>query len=533
MTSGHLGQNRVPVAVRAWALVTVCAVCWAQPAASGGSGTLQGHVRDTTGRPIANATISLTLSSLQPASGTQPLAPPIETTHTDFEGAYTFTALRAGSYTLHGERKGSGEANFAPVMVVDKETKIIDLALGLTKTSQKPGVQAPEFYDEPQFTVAGVTQSTNSGGHGSDTVLRTTEALAKATVLLGKEPAGSSADSTSAATETSLRTAVGHQPASYETNWRLGKFLADNDKAAEATPYLERASQLNARDAALHHLLGDTEEKLGDPLRAVREYQSAAELDPTETNLFDWGTELLAHRALEPATEVFTKGNRLFPRSGRMLVALGVAWYARGSYDQATRCLVTASDLAPENPTPYLFLGKMQGVEENPSEASLERLARFAELHPDNAIANYYYAIGLWKQLTGSGSAVSESVTRIESLLREAVRLDPKLAAAYLQMGILYSQRGDFPQAISAYQEAIRVAPEEAGAQLDDTVGGAHYRLAQAYLRTGDKIKAQEQLQLHIQLSKKTKEDSERTRREVQEFVISQRNQTSDSAPQN
>jgi tetratricopeptide (TPR) repeat protein len=265
----------------------------------------------------------------------------------------------------------------------------------------------------------------------------------------------------------------------------------------------------------------------------VREYQSAAELDPNETNLFDWGTELLAHRALEPATEVFTKGNRLFPRSGRMLVALGVAWYARGSYDQATRCLVTASDLAPENPTPYLFLGKMQGVEENPSEASVERLARFAELHPDNAIANYYYAVGLWKQLTGSASAVPESATRIESLLRKAVRLDPTLAAAYLQMGILYSQRGNFPQAISAYEEAIKVAPEAVAAQLDETVGGAHYRLAQAYLRTGDKIKAQEQLQLHTQLSKKTKEDSERTRREVQEFVISQRNNTSDSAPQN
>jgi len=53
--------------------------------------------------------------------------------------------------------------------------------------ARKPEAPAPEFFDEPQFTVAGVTQATNSGGHGSDTVLRTTEALAKATVSLSKE----------------------------------------------------------------------------------------------------------------------------------------------------------------------------------------------------------------------------------------------------------------------------------------------------------------------------------------------------------
>ena len=60
-----------------------------------------------------------------------------------------------------------------------------------------------------------------------------------------------------------------------------------------------------------------------------------AETDPSESNYFDWGTELLVHRAVEPAIEVFSKGNRLFPDSARMLVGLGVAWYSHGSYEQA------------------------------------------------------------------------------------------------------------------------------------------------------------------------------------------------------
>jgi tetratricopeptide (TPR) repeat protein len=279
-------------------------------------------------------------------------------------------------------------------------------------------------------------------------------------------------------------------------------------------------------------------------LQAVREYQRAAELDPSEPNLFDWGTELLTHRALEPATEVFSKGNRLFPKSVRMLVALGVAWYARGSYDQAAQCLVNASDLAPDNPTPYLFLGRMQSVETAPSAGLIERLGRFAQLQPDNALANYYYAVSLWKQ---SASAVepgrynerdNERSTRVESLLQKAVHLDPKLGAAYLQLGILYSQRKDFSRAISAYQKAIEVSPEQFSPEqvtpeMNETLEVAHYRLAQAYLRTGDKTRAHEELQLHDRLAKKTKEKTEHERREIQQFVISLQNKDSISQPRN
>jgi tetratricopeptide (TPR) repeat protein len=110
----------------------------------------------------------------------------------------------------------------------------------------------------------------------------------------------------------------------------------------------------------------------------------------------------------------------------------------------------------------------------------------------------------------------------VESLLLKAVHLDPKLGAAYLQLGILYSQRTDFSQAIAAYRRAIEVSPE-----LDETSEESHYRLAQAYLRSGDKTRAQEELQLHAELAKKKKQDTERERREILEFVISLRNRNS------
>jgi tetratricopeptide (TPR) repeat protein len=248
----------------------------------------------------------------------------------------------------------------------------------------------------------------------------------------------------------------------------------------------------------------------------VKEYQRAAELNPSESNLFDWGAELLMHRAVEPALEVFTNGNRLFPRSVRMLSALGASWYARGSYDQAAQRLCEASDLDPNDPNPYLLMGKMQAVETTQSEAIVERLGRFVRLQPENALANYYYAVSLWKRRKSPEDVAD--LAQVKFLLEKAVHLDPKFGPGYLQLGILYSERKDFSRAIAAYRQAIEATP-----RLEE----AHYRLAQAYRQAGETAKAQAELQLYAQISKEQAEETERQRHELQQFVYQLRDTTS------
>ena len=383
----------------------------------------------------------------------------------------------------------------------------------------------PQFFDEPQFTVAGVTDASTPGGHGVDTVVRTKEALAKDTAALGTQPAVGSTPGNEAS-EQSLREAA-HAPGSFEANYELAKLLVADGKAQEALPYLERAALLDLPNTAgrekadLHRLLADVEEKLNNPLDAVREYQRAAELDPSESNFFDWGAELLMHRAFPPAIEVFTKGNHSFPRSIRMLVGLGVSLYDSGAYDQAAQHLCEASDLNPADPAPYLFMGKIQALELTTPEGIGQRLERFAQLQPENALANYYYAVSVWQRRKGLEDTATPA--RVESLLVKATHLDPKLAPAYLQLGIVYSERQDWTRAISSYQQAAAADP-----QLDE----AHYRLASAYRQTGETQKAQQELALYDQIRKKTTEQAERERREIREFVYSLRDQSSATPPQ-
>lgn len=465
-----------------------------------GKGTVAGKVRDSVGKPVAG-----TLVFLQATSGAD-----TETwrAHTDATGMFKFEGVRVGSYTLRTGESGESLTVNKAVELAAGESKKIDLVLDARKPSTQENLSAaaPALFDEPQFTVAGVTQATNAGGHGSDTVLRNSEALVRDTASLAAGEAPPKAATKNPAEEGQLL--------------QEGSEIQAEILRLEGSSSEESASEIRARDAKLesearlkraelYHRLAQIDERLGNPLEAVHEYQRAAELTPSETNLYDWGTELLKHRALEPATVVFEKGSAAYPKSVRMLIGLGVAWYARGADNRAVEYLERASDLAPADPAPYLFMGKVLSAEVTAPPAVVERLARFAKMTPDNALGQYYYAVALWKE--SSGSVDDTRAAAIETLLQNAIRLDPKLALAHLQLGVLYAQRGDNTRAIVEYTKATEIEPE-----LDE----AHYRLGMTYKKNGDEGAAARELKLHEELVEQDAERTERERGEVQEFVV-------------
>jgi tetratricopeptide (TPR) repeat protein len=475
-------------------LATVCAQSVsatpveAQAESEAVAGTLHGMVRDAHNLPVVGATVSLQSQDTQIK---------ILTAHTDSAGAYVFLAVNPGTYTLRAEMTGCGNTPSKRLNIGRKESRTLDLTLDGAKPDalNNPSLAPPEFFDEPHFTVAGVADTSNFGGHGGDTIARNREALAKATASLSQR-------------SVDVRTLNSSRPAMEKSLQEVRAQLAVEGKSREEI-------------ADLHHRLAETDEKLGNSLEAVQEYHLAAELNPSENNLFDWGVELLLHSADEPAIEVFTKGNLAFPRSVRMLAGLGAAWYSNGSYEKAAQHLCEASDLNPEDPNPYLFMGNLQALEATPSPAIEEHLARFVTLQPQNPWANYYYAVSLQKDRNSRENV--EDVDRVKSLLLTAVRLDPKLGAAYLELGSVYSQQKDFPKAVSAFQHAIDADPK-----LDN----AHYRLAQVYRLAGETSKAQAELQLYEQISKQNAEEIGRQRHQLQQFVYELRDRTPASQPQ-
>ena len=402
----------------------------------------------------------------------------------DALGHFRFEALPGGSFTLRAKLAGYQDCTKGPIVIGVGETKSALLLLVKKTAQSKDASSEISFSDEPAFTVAGVTDTTALGGHGSGPVVRNSNALSKETASLAHE-SGNAAN------------------------------VSSNDPAAQEAAI--RAKLGREDNADLHMQLADVEEREGRPLDAVREYQHAAEMQPTEPHLFAWGAELLLHHAPEPAIEVFSKGHRLFPQSSRMILGLGAAYYSQRSKEQAVQLFLQACDINPADPTPYLFLGRLQVTEQVLPAEWTERMKRFVHLHPDDAMAHYLYAAALMKE---GGSKSQFSVAEVE--LKTAIKLDPRLGDAYLELGILCSQQEDYPAAIAALQTAIENMP------LPDD---AHYRLAQVYRRIGETKKAQEEIAAFKQLTERRNEQAERERHEIPQFLYTLREQNQSSTP--
>ncbi len=331
------------------------------------------------------------------------------------------------------------------------------------------------------------------------------------------------------------------EPKNFDTNHNLGEFYVQGKKIPDAVPYLERAQQIvpssydNGYDlslaylltgrlaearqqiqsllklkntAELHDLLGEVEEKAGNFVQAANEYELAAHADPSESNLFDWGSELLLHRTLGPAIEVFEDAVQRYPASERLAIGLGMALYAHGNYDEAVKSLLRAADLNPSDPSCYLFLSRAYDSSPGQADDVIQRFRRFSELQPRNARALYYYAMSLWKGKRAQDPSLD--LHQIEALLKNSIELDPKLADAHLQLGNLYSDQSKYAEAVPEYTRALELNPD---------LADAHYRLGQAYVRTGQKDLAQKQLEVYQKLREQHLADLERQRAEIRQFV--------------
>ena len=448
--SGLIGQHWLLLI----ALPFLTLLSSAQTAAADKSTVVQGTLCDSQSQPLPHASVSL-----RSTDGTRNLE-----ALSDGQGHYRFENVSPGNYRLRVTADGYSATEKGPVTIGGPELQTFDLHLEkLAASNEARGASGVQFSDEPQFQIAGVVDPTNYGGHGSDTVLRTKEALAKDADSLGKESAPSSSS----------------------------------------------ASSPHAGEAELHRAKGDTAEKEGRPLEAVREYQLAAQLDSSESNLFAWAAELLLHRAFEPAVEVFTKGRHQFPGSVRMAVGLGIATYDKGDTERGEQLLLEACDVKPTDATPYLFMGRLQEAEKAVSATWIEKLRRFTEVAPRDPRAHYYYAVALSKQ---SATTVDNGV--VESELRKAIDLDPKLGKAYLQLGIVLAEKKETPAAITFLEKAIENLP------LADE---AHYRLAQIYRQSGQPEKARSELALYHQTSTQKTRQEEEQRHEIQQFVYTLR----------
>ncbi len=336
------------------------------------------------------------------------------------------------------------------------------------------------------------------------------------------------------AVERALLETARQSPNDFGAQQRLGEFYLQQNRLPEGILYLEKAQQLNPQDydsgydlslaylnsadtvkasaqlrkmiaqretAELDNLLAEVSEKTGDYKNAATEYHRAAELDPSEENIFDLASFLLQHKNyegfLDNALTFFRYGVQKYPRSAKLTVGLGVTLYAESRYDDAVETLCAAADLDPKDPKPFQFLGKVSTVSPARTAEIRKRLERFVHLYPNNGPAIYYYAMSLWQRSEGEPAA---DLATIEVLLKKAIAAAPDFYEAHYQLGILYQDEQKYQDAIREFNQTLRLRPD---------YNRAHYRLFLLYSRTHQKQLADQHLAILKQIKQEDAEAEE------------------------
>ncbi len=134
------------------------------------------------------------------------------------------------------------------------------------------------------------------------------------------------------------------------------------------------------------------------------------------------------------------------------------------------------------------------------------KLEQYAEVNQKNAAIDTYAAASI---LARSGEAMNLPLAA--RLLDTAIRINPKLAEAHYQKGLLLQFQEKWSDSIPELESSIALRPESSR---------AHYRLALGYARTGNREKAKEQFTLQKKYREQEKEGIDARFSEVQMFVV-------------
>jgi tetratricopeptide (TPR) repeat protein len=222
------------------------------------------------------------------------------------------------------------------------------------------------------------------------------------------------------------------------------------------------------------------------PARAVVELQEAIRNHPeVESNYTDLGNLLLTTQNFQEAALVLEAARKRFPQSAQAALSAGVAYYGLRRFDDAVKSFLTAGKLDSNAEQPIAFLNRMAENWGDRRDEVVTLFTAYAKAHARSALAHF-----------ALGRATSNA-----DELRKAIELNPKIAAAHIELGIVLESQRDYSAAIAAMKRAATLEPANPV---------PHYRLSRLYARTGDAAKAESERELHEKLSAEEKAELER-----------------------
>lgn len=256
--------------------------------------------------------------------------------------------------------------------------------------------------------------------------------------------------------EALLRQILQAQPNHAHALHLLGVIAHQASKPELAMELIEKAIQLNDKEALFHANLGEMSRLQGDLNRAIQHGKKAVALDSMlATAHSNLGIAYYDSKKYDRAEACQRLALKINPRLACALNNMGSILREHKRLPEAIDFYRQAYASAPNYLEPLNNLGAMLVLEERPDEA-VEVLAQALSLNPQYADAHCNLGFAL-KALEQYEQAFQHFQT--------ALQFKPEYAEAYVGIGGIYQEQHNLPEAERASLKAIELAPEKAEAQ--------------------------------------------------------------------
>ncbi|MCS6873310.1 MAG: tetratricopeptide repeat protein [Pyrinomonadaceae bacterium] len=244
-----------------------------------------------------------------------------------------------------------------------------------------------------------------------------------------------------------------------ETKYLKGVVYYRLDKYQEALATLNDAVRLDPNNAEAYYYLGETYDRLNREQEALDSYRQATRLNPNFFEAwFDMGVILYNRNRYEDAIEAYKKAIQLRPDYGEAYLNLANALRKTKKYQEAVSYYEVAANFIKDDADLYSEWGFCLAVLGKWNNA-IEKLTAATNVSADSvdyANLGWAYYNSAQEDLRNKRDAQArEKLLKGKEALQRAVQLNPRLAPAFLNLGITLTDLGEYEFAVQALSRAV------------------------------------------------------------------------------
>lgn len=241
--------------------------------------------------------------------------------------------------------------------------------------------------------------------------------------------------------------------------WYLnGVVRFKQNKNDEALTAFNRVVGVDGKSAEAEHYRGQIFERMENPVQAIAAFTKALEIDPSFTPAsFDLGVAYYNRGEYDKAVAAYQHTIKHEPKNYQAHANLASTYRQQEKFSAANAEFAIASE-GIKTAELYTEWGYCQG-RASEWDKSIASLSSAKEINP-NAIENsnlgwaHYNAANAQKEAKDTEGA-NANYGQAKSYLEVAVEKDPKLDAAYLNLGSTHNALGDFEAAVAVLKTVL------------------------------------------------------------------------------